>query len=85
MGKNIQDGEAQRIRKVFVGFLVEEALGIQLKDAAWKRRTTLSELLREYCRVALRRETSIENRRRGRKENPELFDSHENQAPVQED
>ncbi|MGO9119712.1 MAG: hypothetical protein ACLQPD_19130 [Desulfomonilaceae bacterium] len=75
----------QHVWKVFVGFLVEEGLGKQLKDAAWRRRTTLSELLREYCRAGLRGETNAKNLRRGRKENRELFDSHENQAPVQED
>jgi hypothetical protein len=79
------DEEAPLVRKVFVGFLVEESLGVQLKDAAWEQRKTLSELLREYCRAGLRRETSIKNRRRRRKENHELFDSYENQAPVQED
>ena len=85
MKKNIQDGEANRVRKVFVGFLLEDGLGIRLKDAAWRRRTTLSELLREYCRAGLRRETRIKNRRRGRKEDHELFNSYENQASVQED
>jgi hypothetical protein len=58
MGKNIRDGGAQRIRKLLLGFLVEESLGIQLKDRAWEQRKTLSELLRDYCRAGLRWKTS---------------------------
>ena len=77
--------QEEHFGKVCVGFLVEEGLKIQLKDAAWRRRTTLSKLLREYCRAGLRGETSAENHRHGRKEDHGLFDSYENQAPVQED
>jgi len=77
MKKNIEDGESPRVRKVFVGFWVEEDLGVQLKDAAWERRKTLSELLRDYCRAALRHEPGIKNYRRARKENHGALDSQQ--------
>jgi hypothetical protein len=67
MKKNVQDEEAPRVEKVLVGFLVEEGLGIRLKDEAWGQRKSLSELLREYCRAGLRREEIKDHRRERRR------------------
>ena len=44
---NIHDEETPRMRKVLLGFWVEEILGNELKDTAWSQRKTLSGLLRE--------------------------------------
>jgi hypothetical protein len=62
MRKNIHDGEAPRVGKVLMCFLVEKVLGDQLKDAAWNQRKTLSQLLREYCRAGLRRKARAKDR-----------------------
>lgn len=59
MKKDIHDQDAPRVRKVMVGFWVEENLGVRLKNAAWEQRKTLSELLREYCRAGLAHDPDI--------------------------
>jgi hypothetical protein len=63
MKKTFQDEKAPLVRKVLVGFWVEESLSAELKDAAWERRKTLSQLLREYCRAGLRHGTDMKELR----------------------
>lgn len=65
MKKNLLGQENSPVRKLMLGFLVEESLGIQLKDRAWEQRKTVSELLREYCRAGLRWKTSAKERAAG--------------------
>lgn len=82
MKKNIQEEVPPKDRKLLLGFLVEEVLGIRLKDRAWEKRKTVSELLREYCRAGLRRE-EIKDRRRRAKETCESPDLHEKSIPYE--
>jgi hypothetical protein len=85
MKKNVHDGEAPRVRKVLMCFLVEKVLGDQLKDAAWNQRKTLSQLLREYCRAGLRRKARAKDRLAGTTRSTDHRIRNNNEAHAKED
>jgi hypothetical protein len=59
--KNVQDHKIEQHQKTMIGFWVEKALGIQIKEEAWRQQKTLSQFLRELCRRALSKKPTSRN------------------------